>query len=405
MSPKEQVQLLKRGMVDFVSEAELVSRIEKKGRLVVKVGFDPTRPDLHLGHSVLIQKMKLFQDFGHDVVFVVGDFTARIGDPSGKNKTRPPLTPEEISLGAASYAEQAYMILDKSKTRLAYNNEWLGSMGFDQVIRLASKYTLAQMIERDDFKKRYLEHSPIALHEMLYPLAQGYDSVHLKADVELGGSDQLFNLLVGRDLMREFGLQPQIVMTVPILEGLNAREEDGKIVGDKMSKSLDNYVGIGEAPFVQYSKLMSISDAVMWRYYELLSFEPLDVIAARKKECVQGTLNPKVAKEKLAIEIVSRFWSESEAKEAQEKWTAQFSRREIPTDMPEFSFPGELLLVKALVQAKVFPSLSEARRKIAAGAVDVDEVRISDANTMLTPRADSYTIRAGKRQWVKVKLL
>ena len=285
LSAADQLTELMRGVVDLHVEADLLKRLGEGRPLRVKAGFDPTRPDLHVGHVVLMNKMRQFQALGHEVVFIVGDFTAQIGDPSGKSATRQVPTAEDIAQGAKSYAEQAFRILDPDKTRVVFNSAWLSSMRFDDVIRLAGKYTLARMMERDDFKRRYAQHESISIHELLYPLAQGFDSVHLECDVELGGTDQLFNLMVGRDLMKEYGKRPQVVMSTPILEGLNARFEDGKIVGDKMSKSLDNYVGVAESPDQQFGKLMSISDPLMWRYYELLSERPLAEITRLRAEC------------------------------------------------------------------------------------------------------------------------
>jgi tyrosyl-tRNA synthetase len=408
----EALDELLRGTVDAVTAADLRERLAEKRPLVVKAGFDPTRPDLHIGHAVLMTKMRQFQDFGHTAVFVVGDFTAQIGDPSGRSSTRPVLTREEILEGAKSYAEQAFKILDEKRTKVVYNSEWLGPMGFDDVIRLASKYTLARMMERDDFKRRYAEGRPISIHELLYPLAQGYDSVALArhpavgaCDVELGGTDQLFNLLVGRDLMREHGQKPQIVMTTPILEGLNAREEDGKIVGDKMSKSLDNYVSVIEPPKEQLGKLMSIADAVMWRYYELLSRKSTSEIAAMKAKCAAGELNPRDAKIELAMEIVTRFHSKEAAERARDEWLAQFSRREVPDDMPTVEIDlaeDTLWLPKALVQANLVKSTTEGRRRIEAGAVKVDGEKVSNVDQKLGP--GTYVVKAGKREWAKLVL-
>jgi tyrosyl-tRNA synthetase len=395
-----------------VTAADLRERLAEPRPLVVKAGFDPTRPDLHIGHAVLMTKMRQFQDFGHTAVFVVGDFTAQIGDPSGRSSTRPVLTREEILEGAKSYAEQAFKILDEKRTKVVYNSEWLGPMGFDDVIRLASKYTLARMMERDDFKRRYAEGRPISIHELLYPLAQGYDSVALArhpavgaCDVELGGTDQLFNLLVGRDLMREHGQKPQIVMTTPILEGLNAREENGKIVGDKMSKSLDNYVSVIEPPKEQLGKLMSIADAVMWRYYELLSRKSTSEIVAMKAKCAAGELNPRDAKIELAMEIVSRFHSKEAAERARDEWLAQFSRREVPDDLPTVEIDlaeDTLWLPKALVQANLVKSTTEGRRRIEAGAVKVDGEKVSNVDQKLGP--GTYVVKAGKREWARLVL-
>ena len=335
MKPEAQLAELKRGVVDLHVESELLERLNGGKPLKIKAGFDPTRPDLHLGHTVLLNKMRQFQELGHDVVFIVGDFTAQIGDPSGRSSTRPVPTRDEILEGARTYAEQAFKILDKERTQIVYNGEWLGKMAFDDVIRLAGKYTLARMMERDDFKRRWAEHQSISLHELLYPLAQAYDSVVLECDVELGGTDQLFNLLVGREIMREMGQRPQIVMTTPILEGINARSEGGKIVGAKMSKSLDNYIGVAEPPKEQFGKLMSISDDLMWRYYELLSTEPAPEITRRKRACAAGDMNPRDAKIALGKEIVTRYHDAEHANAAEASWLDQFSKRQVPDDMAE----------------------------------------------------------------------
>jgi tyrosyl-tRNA synthetase len=398
---QEQLRVLMRGSVDLVSEADLLARLTEsvsKGRpLKVKAGFDPTRPDLHLGHTVVMSKMRAFQDLGHEIIFVVGDFTAAIGDPSGRNKTRPPLSREEILAGAKSYAEQAFKILDPQKTRLEYNSSWLGPMTFADVIRLSGKYTLARMMERQDFKMRWENQSSISIHELLYPLAQAYDSVHLECDVELGGTDQLFNLMVGRDLMREWGQRPQIVMTMPILEGLSARFENGKIVGDKMSKSLDNYVGISETPEEMFGKLMSIGDELMWRYYELLSREDDAVIAGRRAACERGEMNPKDAKMMLAGEMIARFHSSEDAERARGAWDRQFSQKKVPDSMPEHELASEGQAVpvwKALVAAGLASSNGDARRKLEQGAVDVNESRVRDVKAVLG--GGRYVLRAGR---------
>ena len=404
ISPEEQLATLKRGVVDLQSEAELLARLRLGRPLKIKAGFDPTRPDLHLGHTVVMSKMRQFQDLGHEAIFVVGDFTAQIGDPSGRNVTRPPLSREEILEGAKSYAEQAFKILDEKKTRVVFNSEWLGAMGFADVIRLAGKYTLARMMERDDFKKRWNEHAAISIHELLYPLAQAYDSVALKCDVELGGTDQLFNLMVGRELMRTYDLPPQIVITTPILEGLNARVEGGKIVGDKMSKSLDNYVGVTESPEQQLGKVMSISDPVMWRYYELLSRVPEDEVRALKAACESGATNPKEAKMRLAREIVARYHDEAAADAAAAGWEKQFSKREIPEQIAEHELPAEgdgLWIPKALALAGLVKSSSDGRRLVAQGGVEIDGARVGDPKAALA-RGGPYTVKAGKRAWAKI---
>ncbi len=407
MSPEDQLAELKRGVVDLHVEAEFVERLRAGKPLKIKAGFDPTRPDLHLGHTVLMNKMRAFQELGHEVIFVVGDFTAQIGDPSGRSGTRPVPTREEIVEGAKSYASQAFKILDDEKTRVVYNSEWLGEMKFDDVIRLAGKYTLARMMERDDFKKRWAENQSISIHELLYPLAQGYDSVALECDVELGGTDQLFNLLVGRQLMREYGLRPQLVMTTPILEGINAREEDGRIVGDKMSKSLDNYVGVNEPPKEMLGKLMSISDALMWRYYELLSTVPEADVASRKAACLSGETNPRDAKSALAREVVTRYHDAAAADEAWRSWEAQFSRREVPADMPTVTLSAGdeagLWVPKALVEAGLVKSSSDGRRRLQQGAVSVDGSKVTDMQAKLE-KGGTYVVKAGKRAWATITI-
>jgi tyrosyl-tRNA synthetase len=406
LSPAEQLTELKRGVVDLHVEADLAKRLAEGRPLRIKAGFDPTRPDLHLGHVVLMNKMRQFQALGHEVVFIVGDFTAQIGDPTGKSATRSVPSPEEIKLGAESYAQQAFRILDPEKTRVVFNSAWLSSMRFDDVIRLAGKYTLARMMERDDFKRRYQEHESISIHELLYPLAQGFDSVHLECDVELGGTDQLFNLMVGRDLMKEFGKRPQVVMTTPILEGLNARFEDGKIVGDKMSKSLDNYVGVAEPADQQFGKLMSISDPLMWRYYELLSERPSGELQHLREGCDSGALNPKVAKLQLAGEIVARFHSAAVAREAEAAGRRSSHRARCPDDMPEFTLTGEdggLWLPRVMTLAGLSPSTSDGRRRIEQGAVQVDGEKVSDLKASLKS-GGTYVIKAGKRAWARVRV-
>ena len=406
MKPEAQLAELKRGVVDLHVESELLERLNAGKPLKIKAGFDPTRPDLHLGHTVLLNKMRQFQELGHDVVFIVGDFTAQIGDPSGRSSTRPVPTRDEILEGARTYAEQAFKILDKDLTQIVYNGEWLGKMAFDDVIRLAGKYTLARMMERDDFKRRWAEHQSISLHELLYPLAQAYDSVVLECDVELGGTDQLFNLLVGREIMREMGQRPQIVMTTPILEGINARSEGGKIVGAKMSKSLDNYVGVAEPPKEQFGKLMSISDDLMWRYYELLSTVPALEIERRKRACAAGDMNPRDAKIALGKEIVTRYHDADQANTAEASWLAQFSKREVPDDMPEHEVAVEedaVWVPKLLSDIGMVKSSSDGRRRIQQGGVEIDGDRLTDPQAKLL-KGRRYIIKAGKRTWAAVTL-
>ena len=402
----EQLAILVRGTVDVEIVDELRQKLERSRTedrpLVIKLGCDPTAPDLHLGHTVVLTKLRQFQDLGHRVVFLIGDFTARIGDPTGKSATRPPLSEDAILQNAATYRRQVFKILDEGKTEIRFNSEWLAKMGFDDVIRLAAKYSVARMLERDDFEARLREGRPISMHELLYPLAQGYDSVALKADVELGGTDQRFNLLVGRDLMRHYGLEPQCIITTPILEGTNAVEVEGRIQGDKMSKSLGNYVGVEEEPQQQFGKVMSVCDALMWRYYELLSTVGADELAARKRG------HPKEAKVALAKEIVARFHGQAAADEAHRSCEELFGRgkrNEIPDDAPTVTIDTQgtpASLVRVLVEAALVSSNTDARRQIAQNAVSVDGERVAD------PKADlpvgTHAVRVGKTRWARVIL-
>lgn len=401
LNPNEQLKILKRGITNLEVEEELLKKLQKSKDnntpLKIKAGFDPTAPDLHLGHTVLLTKMRQFQELGHQVIFLIGDFTARIGDPSGRNATRPPLTDEEIIANAGTYQRQVFKILDEKKTIIEFNSKWLSAFSFNDVIRLASKYSVARMIEREDFKTRLSNNKPISMHELLYPLVQGYDSVQLKADVELGGNDQLFNLLVGRDLMRHFGLEPQCVMTVPILEGTDAREENGSIIGNKMSKSLGNYIAVEEGAFSQFGKLMSICDALMWRYYDLLSFKSNDQIKELK------AIHPKKAKEALAVELVARFHDQQEAQEAKSQFDKLFgasNKAEIPDHAPTFKFTqtGEgYQLITALVESELVASNSEAKRLIKQGAVNVNGSKIENIQHRLSK--GKHSTRAGKKKW------
>ena len=394
----EQLAILKRGIVDLEVESELKSKLAKSiadhRPLVVKLGLDPTAPDLHLGHTVVLNKLRQFQQLGHRAVFLIGDFTARIGDPTGKSATRPPLSADEIVAHAATYRQQAFKILDEDKTEIRSNSEWLGKMGFDDVIRLAAKHSLARMLERDDFSKRLKEQRPISMHELLYPLAQGYDSVALKADVELGGTDQRFNLLVGRDLMRQYGLEPQVILTTPILEGT-----DGV---NKMSKSLGNYIGVLDEPGQQFGKTLSIPDDLMWRWYLLLSERSLADIELLK----QG--HPKLAKVALAKEIVARFHGASAAEHAQDEFERLFGagkRNEIPADAPTFTLDAagtSAPLVRALVEAGLVTSNAEARRQIAQNAVSVDGEKVTDPKAELS--VGVHAVRVGKTRWAKIVL-
>jgi tyrosyl-tRNA synthetase len=402
-TPEEQLREVTRGAVDVHTREDLLRKLrasyEKSVPLRVKMGFDPTAPDLHLGHTVPLERMRRFQDFGHTVIFLIGDFTASIGDPTGRNTTRPPLSDEQIAANAETYKRQVFKVLDREKTEVRFNSEWLRPLGSSGMIKLAARYTLARMLERDDFKKRWQNEVPIALHELLYPLAQGYDSVALVADVELGSSDQLFNLLVGRQLQKEWGQDPQICLTGPLLEGTDAREVDGKIVGDKMSKSLGNYVGIDEAPAEQYGKLMSVSDGLMWRYYELLSRRTTDEIAALRAG------HPKAAKMALAREIVDRYHGAEAAQAAEAHFEQVHARRELPDEIDERTVARDagaeaVLLAKTIAQLGLATSGSDARRLIAQGGVTVDGERAGDPNARLAP--GTYLLKVGKRKFARV---
>ncbi len=388
---------LKRGAVDLIQEAELRKKLARGAPLRVKAGFDPTAPDLHLGHTVLINKLRQFQQFGHDVIFLIGDFTGLIGDPTGKNATRPRLTPQEIAQNALTYQEQIYKILDRERTIIEFNSRWMGTMSAAGLIELAAKHTVARMLERDDFHKRYKGGQPIAIHEFLYPLVQGYDSVALKADVELGGTDQKFNLLVGRQLQESYGQEPQIVLTTPLLEGLDGVQ--------KMSKSLGNYVGIHDLPEDMFGKLMSISDTLMWRYFELLSFRPLAEIDALRKAMAEGR-NPRDIKFELARELVARFHSAAAADRAQRDFTTRFTQGATPADLPEqlVEIDGGSARLTALLKDLGFVSSgSEAARKIQEGAVRVDQEKVANHGHELLA-GSTYIVSVGKRHFAKIKL-
>jgi len=388
------VAVFRRGADELLVESELRAKLARGKSLIVKEGFDPTRPDLHLGHTVQFNKLRQLQDLGHHVVFLVGDFTTLIGDPTGRNVTRPPLSTEEVEANAKTYTEQAFLILDRARTQVAFNSKWLSALGADGMIRLAAKYTVARMLERDDFAKRYAAGQPIAIHEFLYPLAQGYDSVALKADIELGGTDQKFNLLVGRELQRHYGQEPQCILTLPLLEGL-----DGV---NKMSKSLDNYVGITEAAASMYGKLMSISDPLMWRYYELLSFRPESEIAALRRECDAGR-NPREAKAMLAHEIVQRFHSKQAADDAQVEFDARFRQHAMPTSMPELTLHANgagIPIAQLAKQAGIVESTSEALRLIAQRGLKVDGDVVADKSLVVAP--GTVVVQAGKRKFARV---
>jgi tyrosyl-tRNA synthetase len=394
---QEQIAELIRGCDEVLPEDGLEAKLKQQRPLVVKAGFDPTAPDLHIGHTVLINKMRQFQDLGHEVVFLIGDFTGMIGDPSGKNATRPPLSPEEIKANAETYETQIYKILDEKTTRIDFNSRWMGPMDAAGLVRLASHHTVARMLERDDFSKRYASGQSISIHEFLYPIVQGYDSVALKADVELGGTDQKFNLLVGRQLQQDYGQEPQIVMTMPLLEGLDGVQ--------KMSKSLGNYVGITDAPGEMFGKIMSVSDDLMWRYFELLSFRTLDDISGLRKHVADG-LNPRDAKFELAEEIVERFYDTAAAKAAQQEFVARFQQGAMPEDMPELSLPsnnGRLGIAHLLKQAGLVSSTSEAFRMIKQGAVKIDGVKVDD-RTLEIDAGSTCIYQVGKRKFSRVSL-
>ena len=390
---EQQLQCIKRGLDEVLVEAELVGKLKRGKPLRVKAGFDPTAPDLHLGHTVLINKLRHFQDLGHHVLFLIGDFTGMIGDPTGKNATRPPLSAEQIQENAKTYQSQVFKILDAERTEVCFNSTWFEPLGAAGMIKLGATHTVARMLERDDFSKRYRNNQPIAIHEFLYPLCQGYDSVALRADIELGGTDQRFNLLVGRELQKHYGQAPQCVGTVPLLEGL-----DGV---NKMSKSLGNYVGITDKPGDMFGKLMSISDELMWRYFELLSFREIAEISALKRCAAEGR-NPRDIKVELALEIVERFHSKNDAKDALAEFEARFKRGELPDEMPEFdAMIGPLANV--LKNVALTPSTSEAFRLIDSGAVRINGEKVIDRAITL-PVGIPLVIQVGKRKFARVTL-
>ncbi len=396
-SLEDALAVIKRGCDELLVEAELVEKLKTGKPLRVKAGFDPTAPDLHLGHTVLLNKMRQLQDLGHQAVFLIGDFTGMIGDPTGKNTTRPPLSPEQVELNARTYQAQVFKILDPEKTEVEFNSRWMGGMSAADMIKLAATHTVARMLERDDFSKRYQGNQPIAIHEFLYPLIQGYDSVALEADLELGGTDQKFNLLMGRELQKHFGQKPQCILTMPLLEGL-----DGV---NKMSKSLGNYVGITDSPQEQFGKLMSVSDELMWRYIELLSFEPLAVIRQWKRE-VEAGRNPRDIKVRFAQEIITRFHDRAAAEAALADFEARFRQGAIPDDLPEFRFeaPADGLPVTQLLKlAGLVPSTSEAMRSIAGGGVKLDGEKVGDKG-LLVAKGASVVIQVGKRRFARVIL-
>ncbi|RMG31480.1 MAG: tyrosine--tRNA ligase [Gammaproteobacteria bacterium] len=397
-APDEALKLLMRGVSEALLEEELRARLETGRPLRVKAGFDPTAPDLHLGHTVLLNKLRQFQELGHEAIFLIGDFTGMIGDPTGKNVTRKPLTRDEVIENARTYEAQIYKILDPEKTLVMFNSSWMGEMDAAGMIELASRYTVARMLERDDFSKRFAAGQPIAIHEFLYPLVQGYDSVALKADVELGGTDQKFNLLVGRELQRQYGQPPQVVMMMPILEGLDGVQ--------KMSKSLGNYVGIDEPPEEMFGKIMSISDALMWRWFELLSFRPMEEIERLRRETEAGR-NPRDVKFELARELVARFHGERAAQQAQEAFIARFRDKRLPDEIPEVHVAagagGRLRIANVLRDAGLVSSTSEGMRMVKQGAVRIDGERIEDP-TLELAAGETRVVQVGKRRFARVTL-
>lgn len=400
---EEQIALIERGAVDLISREELIKKLQhaldNREPLIIKAGFDPTAPDLHLGHTVLLQKLRHFQQLGHHIHFLIGDFTGLIGDPTGKSDTRPPLTREDVERNAETYKEQVFKILDPEKTKIVFNSTWLGELSSYEMIRLASRLTVARMLERDDFKKRFESNRPISIHEFLYPLIQGYDSVALGADVELGGTDQLFNLLMGRDLQKSRGQEPQVVLTMPLLEGL-----DGI---NKMSKSLGNYIGISESADDIFGKIMSISDELMFRYYELLSDLSIDAINTLRQDMETGNIHPKVVKVRLAKELVARFHDKDAAEAAERNFEQVFKKHELPDEIPEQEVAadsGGIWLPKLLQTIGLVQSTSEGRRMIKQNAVSVDGTKVTDVDmTIATQKA--VLLQVGKRRYCKVRFL
>jgi tyrosyl-tRNA synthetase len=390
--------IIRRGAQEIIVEAELRLKLKRGHSLIIKAGFDPTAPDLHLGHTVLLNKMRQFQDLGHQVVFLIGDFTGMIGDPSGRNITRKPMTREEIAANAATYERQVYKILDPDRTRIAFNSEWMTKLTAADMVLLAATYTVARMLERDDFSRRYQDGQPIAIHEFLYPLIQGYDSVALKADLELGGTDQKFNLLMGRELQKHFGQEPQVILTMPLLEGLDGVQ--------KMSKSLNNYIGIEEPPAEMFGKLMSISDELMWRYLELLSFRPQSQIEGLR-QAVRAGRNPRDVKLELALEITERFHGTAAARAAHADFLARFQRGELPEDMAEVQVKapnGSLAVASILKAANLTASTSEAHRMVKQGAVRMDGERLEDSRREIAA-GSTHVFQVGKRRFARVTVI
>ena len=399
ISVQEQIQIIQRGVAEIIDEKDLKRLLEKSIKsgkpLRVKAGFDPTAPDLHLGHTVLLQKMKQFQDLGHEVIFLIGDFTGMIGDPTGKSETRKSLTREEVDVNAKTYLEQVYKILDKDKTVVMFNSEWMNKFTSTDMINLAAQYTVARMIERDDFQNRLAKNLPVSIHELLYPLIQGYDSVAMKADIELGGTDQKFNLLVGRDLQRGHNMEPQVVLTLPLLEGTDGVQ--------KMSKSLGNSIGVLEAPHEMFGKIMSISDNLMWRYYQLLSDLDEQEVQALRQKAEQGAMNPKEAKMGLAGELVARYHSQEWADQARQEFDSVFKNKNIPKDIPTLETWGAdpKWICKVMAEADLSSSTSDARRLVRQGAVSLDGEKITDENFQLNGN-QAYLIKVGKKRFLQI---
>lgn len=392
---EEQLTEIMRGIVDVVSKEELIAKLKKGRPLRIKVGFDPTAPDIHLGHTVVLQKMRQFQDAGHDVICLIGDFTGMIGDPSGRSSTRPPLTREEVLENAKTYQAQVKKILDPEKTIMRFNSEWMDDMVVSDFIKLTSVQTVARMLERDDFKKRFQGQHPISIHEFLYPFVQGYDSVALEADVELGGTDQIFNLFMGRDVQKAYGMEPQVIMTLPLLEGTDGVQ--------KMSKSYSNYIGVDDEPGDMFGKIMSISDELMWKYYELLSGRTMAVIKEMKTDVDAGRLHPMEAKMDLAREMVERYHGKEQGEAAREGFARVFKSRELPEDMPEFTLTLDRPWICAVLkEAGLVGGTSEARRMISQGAVHLDDAKVTDAEYMLGK--GTHIIKVGKRRFAKVTI-
>ncbi|MDH5913168.1 tyrosine--tRNA ligase [Vibrio splendidus] len=384
---------IKRGVEELIPEDELIAKLKEGRPLRIKLGADPTAPDIHLGHTVIFNKLRAFQELGHEVTFLIGDFTAMVGDPSGKNSTRPPLSREDVLKNAETYKEQVFKILDPAKTQIRFNSEWLSELGAEGMIRLASNQTVARMLERDDFKKRYAGGQPIAIHEFMYPLLQGHDSVALESDVELGGTDQKFNLLMGRELQKAAGQKPQAVLMMPLLVGLDGVK--------KMSKSAHNYIGISEAPSEMFGKIMSISDDLMWSYYELLSFRPLEEVAELKAG-VEAGKNPRDVKVLLAKEIIARFHNEADAEAAEQEFVNRFAKNQVPDEMPEFEFEAGLPIANVLKEAGLVNSTSDAMRMIKQGAAKLEGEKIEDSK--FVPEAGTAVYQVGKRKFARITI-